>query len=44
MGYEVSWYIPGRVVQATFMGTITPEEAEALKARIAAAKDLSERS
>ena len=35
MGYQVSWYIPGRVVQATFMGTITPEEAEACSAEVA---------
>src|SRR6266542_939569 len=35
MGYEVSWYIPGRVVQATFMGTSTPEEAEACSDEVA---------
>jgi hypothetical protein len=29
MGYEISWYIPGRVVQAVFMGDITLQEAEA---------------
>src|SRR5687768_7029505 len=29
MGYEISWYVPGRVVQAIFIDTITPEEAEA---------------
>lgn len=29
MGYEISWYVPGRVVQAVFIDTITPEEAEA---------------
>lgn len=29
MGYEISWYVPGRVVQATFIDTISPEEAEA---------------
>ena len=29
MGYELSWYVPGRVVQAIFIDTITPEEAEA---------------
>ncbi len=32
MGYEISWYIPGRVVQAVFTGVITPEEAEAASA------------
>jgi hypothetical protein len=32
MGYEISWYIPGRVVQAVFIDTITPEEAEAASA------------
>jgi hypothetical protein len=35
MGYEISWYIAGRVVQATFTGTITPEEAEAASAEVA---------
>ncbi|MBZ0289677.1 MAG: hypothetical protein K8I30_18790 [Anaerolineae bacterium] len=35
MGYEISWYIPGRVVQATFTGTITPEEAEAASDQVA---------
>jgi hypothetical protein len=29
MGYEISWYVPGRIVQAIFIDTITPEEAEA---------------
>lgn len=29
MGYEISWYVPGRIVQAVFIDTITPEEAEA---------------
>ncbi len=29
MGYEISWYIPGRVVQAIFTGTISSEEAAA---------------
>jgi len=28
MGYEISWYVPGRIVQAVFIGTITSEEAE----------------
>jgi hypothetical protein len=32
MGYEISWYVPGRVVLATFTGTISPEEAEAASA------------
>ncbi len=35
MGYEISWYIPGRVVQAIFTGTITSEEAEAASAMTA---------
>jgi hypothetical protein len=35
MGYEVSWYIPGRVVLATVTGTIAPEEAEACSAEMA---------
>lgn len=35
MGYEVSWYIPGRVVLATVTGTISPEEAEACSADMA---------
>lgn len=29
MAYEISWYIPKRVVHATFMGEITLAEAEA---------------
>jgi hypothetical protein len=29
MGYEISWYVPGRIVQVVFIDTITPEEAEA---------------
>jgi hypothetical protein len=28
MGYEISWYIPGRVVQAVFTETVTSEEAQ----------------
>lgn len=28
MGYEVSWYIEGRIVQAIFTGEITFQEAE----------------
>lgn len=32
MGYEISWYIPGRVVQAVFTGTVTSEEAQAASA------------
>jgi hypothetical protein len=35
MGYEVVWYIPGRVVLATVTGTILPEEAEACSADMA---------
>jgi hypothetical protein len=35
MGYEVTWYIPGRVVLATVTGTIAPEEAEACSADMA---------
>lgn len=35
MGYEISWYVPGRVVLAEFIGTITPEEAQAASAQTA---------
>jgi hypothetical protein len=35
MGYEISWYIPGRVVQAVFTGTISSEEAAAASAMTA---------
>jgi hypothetical protein len=35
MGYEISWYIQGRVVQAVFTGTITSEEAAAASAMTA---------
>lgn len=35
MGYEVTWYIPGRVVIATVSGTILAEEAEACSAEMA---------
>jgi hypothetical protein len=28
MGYEVSWYVEGRIVQATFTGEMTLQEAE----------------
>jgi hypothetical protein len=35
MGYEITWYVPGRVVQAIFTGTITLEEAEAASAKTA---------
>jgi hypothetical protein len=35
MGYEISWYIPGRVVQAIFTGTISSEEAAAASAMTA---------
>lgn len=29
MGYEISWYVPGRVVMAVFSGDINLQEAEA---------------
>ena len=29
MGYEISWYVPGRVVKAVFSGDINLQEAEA---------------
>ncbi len=29
MAYEISWYVPGRIVLAVFIDTINPEEAEA---------------
>jgi hypothetical protein len=32
MGYEISWYIPEKVVLAAFTGTITSEEAQAASA------------
>ncbi|MBL8119070.1 MAG: hypothetical protein J0L63_17595 [Anaerolineae bacterium] len=35
MGYNISWYIPGRVVQAVFMDTISLEEAESASAKTA---------
>ena len=35
MGYEISWYVPGRVILAVFSGTITSEEAEAASAMTA---------
>jgi len=35
MGYEISWYIPGRVVLAQFTDTITLDEAEAASDKVA---------
>src|SRR5215475_5867550 len=35
MGYEISWYIEGKVVLASFTETITLEEAEAASAKTA---------